>query len=138
MMPSSGLPTREPRVNLETAPFWDGCARGVLTLPRCERCQGLIWYPRRFCPECGSRDVDWVEVAGTGTIYSFTVIRTGSGAYRAVAPYVVAYIELDEGPRLMSNVVDVDPSEVAIGRRVRVVFDPAGDHAAIPRFTPVP
>jgi uncharacterized OB-fold protein len=133
----SALPVRPPHRNQETEPFWAGCARGVLVLPRCDRCGEHIWYPRRYCPFCSSRQVSWVEVSGRGTIYSFTVMRRGDGPYRAVAPYVLAYVELDEGPRVLTNIVEVDVERVAVGQAVRAVFDPAGDQDAILRFAPL-
>lgn len=134
----SDLPTRAPRRNVETEPFWEACAAGRLVLPRCDRCGELIWYPRRFCPFCASTDVSWVEVSGRGTVYSYTIIRRGSGAYRDAGPYVLAYVELDEGPRLLTNVVGADPESVHVGQPVHVVFDDAGDGEAIPRFAPTP
>jgi uncharacterized protein len=136
------LPTRAPRRNHETAPFWDACAEGRLVLPRCDSCGEHIWYPRLFCPFCGSTSVTYVEVSGRGTVYTFSVMRRGDGAYRDHAPYVLAYVQLDEGPTMLTNIVDVDPELVHIGQRVRVTFEPVlggGAEAptdAIPRFTP--
>ena len=78
-------------------------------LPHCDDCQFVIWYPRRFCPACGSRNVSWFDAAGTGSVYTFTIVAKGTGAYRDAGPYVVAFVELDEGPRLMTNIVDVQP-----------------------------
>ena len=133
----SPLPTRAPVRTHETGPFWDGCAAGRLVLPRCTRCNELIWYPRRFCPFCGSTAVEWVEVSGRGTIYSFTIMRQGSGPFRGVVPYVLAYVELTEGPRLLTNIVDADPDSLEVGQPVTVVFEPAGETDALPRFRPV-
>ena len=130
------LPTRAPRRNAETAPFWDACAEGRLSIPRCDDCGELIWYPRRFCPFCSSRSVTYVDVSGRGTVYTFTIIRRGDGPFRDKAPYVLAYVRLDEGPVVMTNIVGVDPEAVAIDQAVQVVFEPAGDDR-IPRFTPV-
>jgi len=138
------LPTRAPQKNHETAAFWNGCLSSQLLLPRCDACGELIWYPRRFCPFCGSTDVTDVALSGRGTVYSFTVIRKGVGPFRDAAPYVLAYIELEEGPRIQSNIVGVDPETVHIGQRVEVVFEPVLDPtnpgdppvAAIYRFTP--
>ena len=134
----SDLPTRAPRRNVETDPFWDGCTAGRLVLPRCDRCDELIWYPRRFCPFCAGTDVSWAEVSGRGTVYSYTIIRRGSGAFRHAGPYVLAYVELDEGPRMLTNVVGADPESVHVGQPVHVVFDDTGDGEAIPRFAPAP
>ena len=135
------LPTRAPRSTRETAEFWDGCAAGKLVLPRCDDCGEVIWYPRSLCPFCASTSTTNVEMSGAGTLYSFSIVRKGSGPFREHAPYVVAIVELDEGPRMMTNVVGADPETLAVGARVRVVFDPVLDDtgtqvAAIPRFTP--
>ncbi len=130
----SGLPGRPPRRNHETAPFWDGCARGVFVLPRCTACGEFIWYPRRFCPFCANHSVDWVETSGRGTIYSLTIMRQGSGPYRELTPYILAYVELAEGPRVLTNVVGADPQSMYVGQTVHVVFDEVGEGDAIPRF----
>ena len=82
--------------------------------------------------------MSWFEAAGTGTVYSFTIVTRGAGAYREAGPYVVAYVELDEGPRMMTNIVESPPEEVFVGQRVRVVFTPTGDGTALPRFDPSP
>ncbi|MEY4373718.1 MAG: hypothetical protein RL219_2487 [Actinomycetota bacterium] len=131
------LPTRPPRRTEETAPFWDACAQRRLVLPRCVTCTQLIWYPRRFCPACGSTDIVWEQMSGNGSVYTFTVVRRGQGPYKDVSPYVLAYVELDEGPRLLTNVVTDDVESIRCGQRVRVRFDAAGDSDAIPRFEPV-
>lgn len=131
----STLPTTEPTVNPESAPFWEATARGVLLLPRCRECGEVIWYPRRFCPVCHSRAVEWFEASGRGSVYSYTVSMRGVGPWVAVTPYVVAYVELEEGPRVLTNLVDCDPDTLAIGQAVRVVFDDAGAYK-VPRFTP--
>lgn len=130
----STLPTSEPVVNPESLPFWEATTRDVLLLPRCEDCGTVIWHPRMFCPICHSRNVTWFEASGHGTIYSFTVSTRGQGPWAEVAPYVVAYVELDEGPRLLTNIVDCDPAALAIGQEVQVVFDDAGAYK-FPRFT---
>lgn len=128
----SGLPAPQPVPTLETQPFWDAAAEGRLVLPRCAACGFVIWYPRRFCPDCGGREVRWFEASGDGAVYSFTVTRKGQGAWRDAGPYVVAYVELAEGPRLMTNLIGVDVDTVAIGQAVRVRFD-----GGLPRFTVV-
>ncbi|MDO8389877.1 MAG: Zn-ribbon domain-containing OB-fold protein [Actinomycetota bacterium] len=130
------LPTRSPRRTHETAEFWDACAQGRLLLPRCDDCHQYIWYPRLFCPHCASSNVRYTEVSGRGSVYSFTIVRKGSGPYKEHAPYVIAYVELAEGPRIMTNVVGMAADDVHVGMAVRVVFEPAGDTDAIPRFTP--
>ncbi len=131
------LPTRPPRRTVETKEFWDGCADGRLLLPRCDECGDTIWYPRLVCPFCGSHSVSYVESSGLGTVYSYTVVRRGSGPYREETPYVLAMIQLDDGPIMMSNVVGTDPETLEVGLPVKVIFEPAGeDGDAIPRFMP--
>ena len=134
----SALPTPEPVPSLETDPFWEAAADGRLVLPRCDACDSVIWYPRRFCPVCHPSGVSWFEASGRGTVYSFTVVRKGRGPWGEVAPYVIAYVELDEGPRILTNLVEVDPESVVVGMAVSVVFDPTPEGRAIPRFAPAP
>jgi uncharacterized OB-fold protein len=133
------LPAPAPVVLPEVKPFWDATAEGKLLLPRCDKCQAVIWFPRPFCPACASTQVSWFEASGGGSIYSFTVNRRGQAdlpAYRDVGTYVLAYVELDEGPRIMTNIVDCDPDSVQIGQRVQVVFHDTGQGTALPRFKP--
>lgn len=134
------LPAPDPVVQDDAAPFWDATSEHRLVLPRCTDCSSFIWYPRGFCPACGSFAIEWVEVAGTGTVYSFSIPRRGQGAYREAAPYVLAYVELDvpggAGPRVITNIVDCDPEAVAIGDRVAVVFHDTESGHALPRFRP--
>jgi uncharacterized OB-fold protein len=130
------LPAPAPAVTPETEPYWTAAAQGRLLLTRCPSCQAVVWYPRAMCPECGNRGTDWFEASGRGTVYTFTVVHKGDGAYRG-DPYVLAYVELDEGPRVLTNVVDVDPGEVRIGMAVRAVFHPTDKGSALVRFAPV-
>jgi uncharacterized OB-fold protein len=130
------LPNIVPKPNLETQAFWDATAEGKLLLKRCDRCGTVIWYPRSICPACGSLDTSWFEASGRGTVYSCTVTRKGQGAYREAGPFVLAYVELEEGPRLMTNIVDCDPFSVRIGQPVEVVFHDTGQGSALPRFRP--
>lgn len=134
---SARLPAASPYVSPESLPFWNATRERRLVLPRCEECGLVFWYPRRFCPQCSSRRIAWQDAAGTGVIYSFTIVRVGPGKFREHAPYAVAVIELDEGPRLTSNVIGTDVEALAIGQRVRVVFDATEEGAMLPRFTPI-
>lgn len=134
---SEALPTPAPEVTTETAAFWSATADGTLLLPRCEHCDAVIWYPRAFCPACGSLDVTWVEASGRGTVYSFTVVRRGAPSYESAAPYVVAYVELEEGPRVLTNIVGCDVDDVEVGMPVEVVFHDTGQGSALYRFRPV-
>jgi uncharacterized OB-fold protein len=133
---SGKMPVPVPRPNLETKPFWDATAEGRFVLPRCNACATIIWTPRLFCPGCGSTDVSWFDASGRGTIYSFSIIRKGQGQYREAGPYVLAYVELEEGPRVMTNIVDCDPESLEVGQAVRVVWHDTGEGPALYRFTP--
>jgi hypothetical protein len=136
-MSGSELPAPTPLVVPETQPFWEGTKAGRLMLPRCLRCSFVIWYPRQFCPECGHDCVEWFEASGRGSIYSFTIVRRGEGAYRETPSYVLAFVELHEGPRVMTNIIDCDPTQLQIGQPVSAVFCDAGDSAALLRFRPL-
>ena len=133
------LPAPAPYVLPEVKPFWDATAEGRLVLPKCLECQQVIWYPRPFCPACAASRVEWVPASGRGTVYSFTVNRRGQAdlaAYRDAGVYVLAYVELEEGPRVMTNIVDCEPDSVRIGQAVEVVFHETGQGNALPRFRP--
>ncbi len=136
MTPTGPLPTPVPEVTSETAGFWSATAEGTLLLPRCDHCDSVIWYPREFCPACGSLEVTWIPASGRGTVYSFTIIRRPVPPYEGAAPFVVAYVELEEGPRVLTNVVDCDVEEVEIGMPVEVVFHDTGEGSALYRFRP--
>jgi uncharacterized OB-fold protein len=132
----SNLPTPEPPVTPETKPFWDAAADNRLVLPRCTSCQTVIWYPRTFCPACHTEGVEWIDASGQGTVYSYAVTHKGEGPFAAVSPFVLAYVELDEGPRVLTNIVDCDPAAVSVGQRVTVTFDTTDKGTAVPRFKP--
>ena len=130
------IPAPAPQINVETKHFWDATTEGKLLLAHCNECDVIIWYPKLFCSECGSFDISWVEASGKGSIYSFTINRRGQGDYRDMA-YVLAYVELEEGPRVLTNIVDCDPETLSVGQAVQVVFHPTADgSAALPRFKP--
>jgi len=128
------LPAPEPYPNTEDGPFWEGTADGRLVLPRCQACGTVIWYPRSFCSNCSGREVKWFEASGRGTIYARTVVHRAQGPWRDTAPYVIAYVELEEGPRILTNIVGVDPASVEVGQEVHAVFVDAGAHKIV-RFT---
>ncbi len=132
----SGLPGHAPVVTPETAPYWEGLANGVVRLPRCLSCDAVIWYPRSICPHCGSTELEWFDTSGEGSIYSFSIVRKTGGRWGAHTPFVLAYVELDDGPRVMTNIVGVDPDTLACGDRVRPVFDRVDEAYALLRFTP--
>ncbi|HKT19231.1 MAG TPA: Zn-ribbon domain-containing OB-fold protein [Stellaceae bacterium] len=122
-------PIQPPSPFPETAPYWQAAAEGKLLLKRCAACGAYHFYPRVLCPFCFSA-TEWRAAAGTGIIYSFSVMR------RAAIPYAIAYVTLAEGPTMMTNIVDCDLDAIRIGQKVRVVFKPAENGQAVPMFTP--
>ena len=130
-------PRPTPEVTPETEEYWAGAVDGRLLVCRCNDCGLIYHYPRALCPDCLSEDVDWREASGGGEIYSYSTAHTISGWPEHDLPLVVAYVELDEGPRMMTN-IDADPEDVEIGTRVEVQFvDTAEEDVAIPVFIPV-
>ncbi len=117
-----------PPVNAETKPYWDACAAGRLLLKKCLDCGQAHWYPRAICPLCWSERTDWTEASGRGTIYSFSILR------RAPVPYAIAYVTLDEGVAMMTNIVDSDFAQIRIGAPVEVVFKPSEGGPPVPMF----
>lgn len=115
----------------EHAPLWQAAREGRLLVRRCKSCAVAHWYPRPLCPLCGSASTDWEPSQGRGTIYSVSVTRRG-----VPVPYAIAYVTLDEGPTMLTNLVDCDLDALAIGQRVRVVFKPSDGGAPVPMFTP--
>jgi uncharacterized OB-fold protein len=137
MSATPGLPAPAPPVTPELKEFWAATANDKLMLPKCDACSTIIWYPRNFCPGCSGRSVTWVEASGDGSVYTFTIVRTSAAAgYGEATPYVVAYVELDEGPRVMTNVIGCDPEQVTIGMKVRLCFHDTGEGSALYRFEP--
>lgn len=117
-----------PEIWPEAEPYWEAAAEGRLLIKACKGCGEKHFYPRPFCPFCMSDDTEWLECSGAGTIYSFTVTA------RAPVFQVPAYIALDEGPVMMSAVVEADPETVSVGQRVRVDFTPTANGQPIPVF----
>jgi uncharacterized protein len=131
-----GFPAPDPQVAPELAEFWAATGEGRLLLRHCTACGEFIWYPRPFCPFCHSTATEWVPAGGRGHVYTFSVVRRGIGAY-AGTTYVLAYVQLAEGPRIMTNIVDCDPESVRVGQEVELVFHRTAAGPALPRFRPV-
>jgi uncharacterized OB-fold protein len=131
----SELPTNPPVPTPETMAFWEATQRDVLLLPKCDACGELHWYPRGFCPFCHKGNIFWIEASGEATLYTYSVSMRGRDRWAEVTPYVVAYVELAEGLRILTNVVDCDPESLEVGQKLSVVFDEAGDYK-FPRFRP--
>lgn len=119
----------EPPLDPELATFWDGTRDQTLLIPHCHDCGRAFWYPRTTCPACLSEHLDWRPAAGTGEVHAVSVMHRG-------APYAVVLVDLDEGVRLMSNMVGVDPVDVRIGMRVRLTWEALSDGRHLWLFEP--
>jgi uncharacterized OB-fold protein len=123
----------------DTGPFWAATKEHELRYQRCDDCQTVVFYPRGHCTSCLGRNLSWHTSRGEGTVYTYSVIRQSYHPFfRGKVPFAVAWIDLDEGPRLLSNITGVDDptSDVAVGQRVRVEWEDH-DELAIPLFRPV-
>jgi uncharacterized protein len=120
-----------PMTNPETEPFWAAAREGKFLLRGCTACGKTHWYPRAVCPFCFSERTEWREGSGRGTIYSLSVMK------RAPEPYAIAYVTLEEGPTMMTNIVDCDLDSLVIGQKVTVAFKPTqNDGPPFPMFRP--
>jgi uncharacterized OB-fold protein len=133
-----GIEKPLPRPAPESQPYWKAAAEHRLELQRCNAC-GKFWFPpSQSCPHCLVTDFTWTPVSGVGKVFSFvTYHRVYHPAFADEVPYVVALVELAEGPRLLSNIVGVPPESVACEMPVKVVFDDAGGGFTVPKFTPL-
>lgn len=133
--PTHGKPL--PHVDEESKGFWEACRRHELRVQRCRACGAYRYYPRAVCPGCLSGDVEWVLASGRGTVYTFTVTyQNQAPGFRDELPYVLAYVTLEEGLEVLTNIVGCPVDEVRIGMPVEVTFDDVSDEIAIPRFKP--
>jgi hypothetical protein len=120
-----------PAVNPENKPYFDAAAKGSLLLRYCSACTQFHHYPRAICPHCFFGETDWREAKGTGIVHTCSVLRRG-----VPVPYCIAYVTLDEGVSMLTNIVDCDLDSVRIGMKVRVVFKPTEGGPPVPMFTP--
>jgi hypothetical protein len=118
--------------------FWEAAVEGRLLVQACPDCGERQFFPRSWCHYCGSEAVEWLEATGTGHVHTYTVIRraTELPEFADAVPYVVAYVELDEGVRLCTNVVDCDPEAVETGMPVEVAFEAVDESVSVPVFRP--
>jgi uncharacterized OB-fold protein len=128
-----------PPIDPLTAPFWDSVKAHAMRLQRCGACGTFVFFPRPLCPVCFSDALEWTPVSGRGVVHAFTIPhRHPSAAFQPDLPYVVAIVELEEGPRLMTNLVQVAPdaSQIAVGMPVEVVYDDVTPEVTLPKFRP--
>ena len=126
-----------PTVVGETRPYWESCRRGELVIQRCEKCGQYQFYPRGICANCWSTDVKWVKSTGRGTVWTYTVTyQNRSQGFAQEVPYVLALVELEEGVRMFSNIVECNPRDVTVGMPVEVTFVQATDRISVPFFKP--
>ena len=130
--PSRPLPTLlEP----DTQPFWEATKNHELRYQVCDDCNKIVFYPRRHCPHCMGLNLSWKTSQGEGSVYTYAVIRQiAHPAFRERAPYIIAWIDLDEGFRMLSTIVG---DEITIGQRVRVTWEDQENDISLPLFAPV-
>jgi uncharacterized OB-fold protein len=119
-----------PPLTPEAQPFWEAAERGELLIKGCQQCGQVHFYPRAICPFCMSDKTEWKPASGRGTIYSYSTLK------RAEPPYTIAYVTLEEGPTMMTNIVDCDPDTIRIGQKVAVAFKPTDGGPPVPMFSP--
>jgi uncharacterized OB-fold protein len=123
----------------EARPYWEGLKEHKLMLPKCDDCGKAHFYPRVICPHCHSRNISWMQASGKGKLYSFEIAyRSLNRAFKVELPVVLAMVELEEGPRLMSNLINIepDPAVIKCDMPVEVVFEKLTDDCTISLFQP--
>lgn len=126
-----------PKPYQDTAPYWDAAKEHKFVIQQCDDCGKFQFYPRGICSHCHSSNLSWRDSEGKGTIYSFTVSeRAPHPGFKDRLPFILAMIDLAEGPRMMSNLIDCDPDTLKIGMPVKVVFDDITEEITLPKFTP--
>lgn len=124
-----------PRPSDITQPYWDAAASRQLVIQQCRHCGAKQFYPRVLCMKCGSGELEWLKCSGEGSVYTFTINhRAPHEHFKGLVPYVVAMIDLDEGVRMMANIVGDDALHTTIGARVQVVFEDTGNDITLPQF----
>jgi len=131
--PRTDLPTIED----DTRPFWDAARDGRFLIRRCNSCSEVHHYPRSFCPSCWSDDVEWVEASGRATLYTWsTVFMNDLPPFNERLPYIAAVVDLEEGPRVMTSLVECDGADLSIGMSLVVRFTAIDENTTAPVFTP--
>lgn len=126
-----------PDIDDFTRPYWEAAAAGELLVRRCAACRRPHHYPREFCPHCWSEDVHWERASGRATLYTWSVVhRNDLPPFAGRVPYTAALVELAEGVRMMSEVVECAPDRLAVGMELEVAFRAQGDGVTVPVFRP--
>ena len=132
---TASRPVPKPGVFVDTAPFWEGVKNHKLVLQYCKDTGRFQHYPRPVSMFTGSRNLEWREVSGRGTIYAYTIVRVPGPGLEGRLPLPIATLELDEGVRILGNILRADPEAVRIGQRVALAWDPLADGLDYPAFT---
>ena len=120
-----------------TEAFWEGTRNGKLLVQTCNDCDARIFFPRRQCPDCWSENLGWIKAGGRAVVYAFSITYEGvEEPFREDLPIVLAWVDLPEGIRMQTNIIDCDPDSVAIGQEVEVVFKQVTDEITLPYFRP--
>ena len=126
-----------PKINADTKPFWDACRNHELRFQKCTECGHVRWPPSILCPLCYSNKTEWIRASGKGTVFSFVVYHKAfHPGFEADLPYVVAIVELQEGPYFLTNIVGCDPSEMSCEMPVDVVWEDITEEFSLPKFRP--
>mgnify|MGYP005864352037 CR=1 FL=1 len=127
-----------PQPTIDSAPFWEYCRQHELRMQKCQDCGHVRYPPNVLCPKCLSEKASWEELSGRGTVYSWIIFhQIYHPAFAADVPYPVAIVELDEGPRLLTNIVLCPVDQISIGLPVEVVFEDMTESVALPKFKPL-
>lgn len=126
-----------PQPTPETQPFWDAAQRDELCIQYCQDCEAHYFYPRPFCPKCFGDNVTWVQVSGRATLHSYVINHRPAPGFEDEAPYAIAQVQLDEGPRMMTNIVGIPntPDDLVLDMELEVIFEDQGG-IKIPKFKP--
>jgi uncharacterized protein len=124
-----------PKPTPTSRPFWDAARRHELTIQRCGACKSYVYYPRDRCPRCFADQLEWQRVSGRGRVYSYTIVRRASARSFGDGPYVLAIVELEEGPRMTSNIV-APPEKIRVDMPVEVFFDDVTPDRTLVKFKP--
>lgn len=126
-----------PKLNADVKPFWDGCKKHELRFQKCQACGHVRWPPSILCPECHQKETQWIIAGGHGTLYTYAVYHIAyHPGFANDIPYVVAIVELDEGPHLLTNIIDCRPREISCGMNVIVAWEDVTPDITLPKFKP--